>query len=111
MMKLFIILLMLCFSGLAYADVDINAASAQELADKLTNVGPAKAAAIVEYRETHGNFQSVDDLLKVSGIGASTLEANRSILTASQSESSSQQPGMMMEYEATDVADKKRFSE
>jgi competence protein ComEA len=61
--------------------VDINSADAQQLASSLQGVGSARAAAIVAYRQEHGAFESVEDLLQVSGIGESTLEANRSILT------------------------------
>ncbi|SRR5690625_907873 len=56
--------------------VNINLASAEELSEVLSGVGPAKAQAIVEYRETHGPFESAQDLGKVKGIGPSTLEKN-----------------------------------
>ena len=46
------------------------------LARELHGVGEAKARAIVEYREAHGAFASVDQLLEVKGIGAATLEKN-----------------------------------
>ncbi|MCL4130290.1 UNVERIFIED_CONTAM: hypothetical protein GTU68_010256 [Idotea baltica] len=39
----------------------------------LTGVGTKTAQAIIEYRETHGNFKSVDDLVLVSGIGEQKL--------------------------------------
>jgi len=48
--------------------IDINSASAEEL-DKITNVGPAIAERIIETRP----FSSVDDLIRVSGIGEITL--------------------------------------
>ncbi len=56
--------------------VNINTASAQELAEGLVGVGPAKAEAIVQYREKHGPFESATDLGQVKGIGPSTLEKN-----------------------------------
>jgi competence protein ComEA len=75
-------LLLSCFTLLAAAQtIDINTATAEELAAALDGVGPAKAAAIVEYRNSQGPFQSVDDLAKVKGIGDKTLEQNRSKLT------------------------------
>ena len=43
------------------APVDINSASAEEIAASLTGVGPQKAAAIVAYRDTHGPFASALD--------------------------------------------------
>ncbi len=69
-------------SGLALAmgSVNINTASAQELAQTLNGVGMAKAQAIVEYREMHGPFESVQDLVKVTGIGLSIYERNESLL-------------------------------
>lgn len=57
--------------------VNINSASAEEL-DALPGVGPSTAAAIVEDREQNGPFNSVDDLLRVSGIGEKKLERLRS---------------------------------
>ena len=48
--------------------VNINAATAAEL-DELPGVGPSTAAAIVEDREANGPFSSVEDLMRVSGIG------------------------------------------
>ena len=57
--------------------VDINSADADTLARELHGVGPSKAAAIVEYREQHGPFSSIDALGAISGIGPRTLELNR----------------------------------
>ncbi|MGF7186191.1 competence protein ComEA [Desulfitispora alkaliphila] len=54
--------------------VNLNHASAQELADKLPGIGPVLADRIVTYREQNGNFNSVDQLTQVSGIGAKTLD-------------------------------------
>jgi len=65
------------------ADVlNINTASAKELAEQMTGVGEAKAAAIVQYREQHGPYRSVDELVAVKGIGDSLLARNRDRLTA-----------------------------
>ena len=50
--------------------------------DRLPGIGPAKAEAILAYREEYGPFQSVDDLLSVSGIGEVTLENLRPYVTA-----------------------------
>jgi competence protein ComEA len=57
--------------------VNINTADAKTLAKELDGIGPAKAQAIVEYREKNGAFKSADDLLKVEGIGSKVLEQNR----------------------------------
>lgn len=48
--------------------IDINSASAEEL-DKLVNIGPARAQAIIAMRP----FDSVDDLINVNGIGPTYL--------------------------------------
>ena len=57
--------------------VNINTADAKTLAKELEGIGPAKAQAIVEYRQKNGAFKTADDLLKVEGIGAKVLEQNR----------------------------------
>ena len=49
--------------------ININRATARQL-DALDGIGPVIAARIVEYRKINGSFLSVDDLQKVSGIGA-----------------------------------------
>lgn len=57
--------------------VNINQADAETIADVLVGVGLTRAQAIVEYREQHGPFQSVDDLIEVKGIDEATLRSNR----------------------------------
>ncbi|QLF94585.1 helix-hairpin-helix domain-containing protein [Pseudomonas sp. ABC1] len=61
--------------------IDLNSADADTLARELSGVGANKARAIVDYREAHGPFTSVDELLEVKGIGASILERNEKRLT------------------------------
>lgn len=53
--------------------VHVNRATVTEL-ETLSGIGPAKAAAIINYRDEHGPFQSVEDLLNVPGIGQKTLD-------------------------------------
>lgn len=64
----------------AAVTVDINSASIGELAAALPGIGPGKAQRIVEWREINGPFQSVDQLLDVSGIGPVTLENIRPLV-------------------------------
>ncbi|MGP7733162.1 ComEA family DNA-binding protein [Oceanimonas smirnovii] len=60
--------------------ININTANADQLA-QLSGVGPAKADAIVQYRNENGPFKSVDDLMQVRGIGEATVEKNRHLLS------------------------------
>lgn len=57
--------------------VDINHASAEEIAAALKGVGLKRAQAIVAWREAHGPFPSVEALTQVKGIGPATVERNR----------------------------------
>lgn len=56
--------------------IDINNATEDEL-DTLPDIGPKKAAAIVEMRKKMFGFQTVNDLFCVDGIGEKTLEKIR----------------------------------
>lgn len=60
--------------------VNINLASASEL-EELPGIGPVLAERIVEYREQHGPFRTVRDLLKVSGIGEKKFSSLESHIT------------------------------
>lgn len=57
--------------------VDINTASAEQLAEALDGVGPSKSEAIVAYREKNGEFEHIDELVNVRGIGLRTVDQNR----------------------------------
>lgn len=58
--------------------VNVNTASAEEIATALVGVGLSKAEAIVAYREANGAFQDVYELENVKGIGARTIDRNES---------------------------------
>lgn len=62
--------------------VNINRASVAEL-DQLPGVGPSTARAIVEHRERHGPYATVDDLLAVRGIGPAKLAEMRPMVSVS----------------------------
>ena len=56
--------------------VNINRASAQELAQALYGVGKHKANAIVQYRTKNGPFKKIEDIKKVKGVGQAILSGN-----------------------------------
>ncbi|MFO1379010.1 MAG: helix-hairpin-helix domain-containing protein [Chitinivorax sp.] len=60
------------FATSAFAAVDINTATQQQL-EALKGIGPAKAKAIIDYRQKNGPFKTADDLTKVAGIKGGTL--------------------------------------
>ena len=67
--------------------VNINTADAA-LLDTLPGIGPAKAAAIIEYREANGPFSAIEDIQNVSGIGPTTYEGIEGLITVGGSPAS-----------------------
>ena len=63
------------------SQVNLNTADAAALESGMVGIGPAKAQAIVDHRNSNGPFASVDELLEVKGIGPATLEKNRDRLS------------------------------
>jgi competence protein ComEA len=59
--------------------ININSANVEQLSE-LKGVGKAKAEAIIAYREAHGKFSSLEELAAVKGIGAATIEKNKTLL-------------------------------
>src|ERR1041384_6129721 len=57
--------------------INVNTADATALAKALNGIGPAKAKAIVSYREKNGPFKSVDQLAMVEGITQKLIDKNR----------------------------------
>jgi competence protein ComEA len=64
---------------LATGTVNINTATEMELSN-LPGVGASKAANVVTYRQHHGNFTKVDDLMKVKGFGRKNFARIRPLL-------------------------------
>jgi comEA protein len=67
-------------SGQEENAIDLNRATAAEL-QLLPGVGPALSKRIVEYRESCGEFDKIEDVMQVSGIGPRTFEAIKDYLT------------------------------
>jgi competence ComEA-like helix-hairpin-helix protein len=66
--------------------IDLNAALIAELV-RLPGIGEVLAGRIIAYREEHGRFTSIDELLAVSGIGPKVLEGIREQVTIEAEES------------------------
>lgn len=75
------------FSICAWAvqPVNVNTATAEEIAESLKGVGLSKAEAIVSYRSEHGEFKHADELVNVKGIGIRTIDINREYIQLSDS--------------------------
>ena len=60
--------------------VNVNTASAEEIAESLNGVGLNKAVLIVEYRAVNGPFSHADELVNVKGIGVRTIDKNKDMI-------------------------------
>ena len=69
---------LLLSSSVFAAPVNINKASASEIAEALNGIGESKAQAIVAYRQQHGQFKKASDIVQVKGIGQAIFEKNKS---------------------------------
>ncbi|MDD5387917.1 MAG: helix-hairpin-helix domain-containing protein [Gallionellaceae bacterium] len=71
----------LLLSVSAWAAVDINSATQSEL-EAVKGIGPAKAKAIMEYRQKNGPFKNIDALTDVKGFGKASVAKLKGELTA-----------------------------
>jgi competence protein ComEA len=60
--------------------ININSATLEELTS-LPGIGPSKAAAIIDFRNKYGLFESVDELLYVPGFGESLFSSIKELIT------------------------------
>lgn len=81
MKKLMLVVIGFLMSSLsAFAAVNVNTATQEQL-ESLNGIGPAKAQAIIEYRQKNGGFKTLEDLDKVPGIGEGVLSKIKSEVT------------------------------
>ncbi len=76
MNKIFLLLALFSANVLA-TPVNVNTADASTIAAALNGIGTKKSQAIIEYREQNGDFQNVESLTNVAGIGQKTVEKNK----------------------------------
>lgn len=68
--------------SVASQKININIATVEEL-QTLPNIGPKKAQAIIEYRQTNGSFQTIDQIKEIKGIGEKTYEELANLISVS----------------------------
>ena len=98
-MKILLTLLATLFLGIAFVNsavlaaepVNVNTATAEEIAANLKGVGLSKAKLIVAYREANGSFLHVDELVNVKGIGIKTIDQNRDMILLGNESGSAEQ--------------------
>lgn len=61
--------------------VNLNTASVSTLDECLPGIGPAYAQRIIDYRQSHGGFKSIEEIQQVSGIGPKTFEKIKDQIT------------------------------
>ena len=82
--KLLLSMLLFVMASVAVADsVNINTASAADLAEGLTGIAESRAAAIVADRAANGPFKQPSDITRVKGIGDKLFEKNKSVIIVS----------------------------
>lgn len=77
---LLLTLMLAASAGAWCGPVNVNAADVDTLARELKGIGNSKAQAIVDYRQKHGAFRSIDELAMVKGISQKLIERNRADL-------------------------------
>jgi competence protein ComEA len=97
---------LLAYTGLAFAVVNINSATKEQL-ETLDGVGPVKAQAIIDYRKKHGPFKNVEDIKKVDGIGEATFKSIKKDLVLSGTTTGGGKPAEKKAESAADKAEKK----
>lgn len=63
-----------------FAAVNVNTATQEQL-ESLNGIGPAKAKAIIDYRQKNGDFKTLEDIDNVPGIGAGVMSKIKNDVT------------------------------
>lgn len=63
--------------------ININTADLTEL-DKISGIGPAIAQRIIDYRNTNGDYQTIEDIKNIKGIGDVTFEKMKDLITVGE---------------------------
>ena len=84
MQRLLLALALALYAGATFAAINLNTATKEELV-ALPGIGPAKAQAILDYRNSHGQFKSIEEVKDVKGIGAKRFEKLKGELTVTGS--------------------------
>jgi competence protein ComEA len=66
--------------GSGEGQININSASVREM-EELPGIGPALAQCIIDHRETHGPFSTIEEIMEVRGIGPGVFEDIRELIT------------------------------
>jgi len=82
-LSLFVALFMFAGQANAADRINLNSASVEQL-QTLSGIGAQTAAAIAAYRDEHGLFATVDDLIRVKGIGQKKLDSIREAIEVGQ---------------------------
>lgn len=80
------LLLLAAVAAHAGEPVNVNTASAEQIAASLDGIGLSKAQAIVKYRDKHGGFKHRDELINVKGVGLAIVEKNRDFIRFSDTD-------------------------
>ena len=80
---LFCLLMFCCAVSFASEKIHLNSASAVELTE-IKGVGDVLARRIIEYRQAHGQFKSLEELANIKGVGDKKLKKITPYLTLSE---------------------------